>query len=210
MIYIGGHSLGAARAWLYAYARIARGMPVDGVYACGSPRPGDDAIGRALTPSMCVRSLKNGPDTITKVPFDIELLDEQYTQPTSFTSINEPPSADDEWGPLGWHHIELYQAGSRKLAPSGTSLELVTAVDAIARLYKAAVGWDWIDTTDGHYAAMQRFGEDKLLVFRGSTTGLDWLEDFAAWQIEAFGARMSAGFWAGVGPVLEKLDAALA
>src|ERR1039458_5413141 len=40
-IFIGGHSLGAARAGEYAWSRVMRGLPVDGVYVCGSPRAGN-------------------------------------------------------------------------------------------------------------------------------------------------------------------------
>ena len=53
-IYIGGHSLGAAEAYEYAYSRVKRGLRVDGVYCLAPPRPGT-----RLTPEM-VRTTSAG------------------------------------------------------------------------------------------------------------------------------------------------------
>ncbi len=77
-VYIAGHSLGAARAFLYAFSRVRRGLPVDGLFACGCPNPGNAVIGGVLQHAgIAVRSIKNRRDLVTDVPVDIALLGEQ-------------------------------------------------------------------------------------------------------------------------------------
>jgi predicted alpha/beta hydrolase family esterase len=59
-VFIGGHSLGAARAYEYAYARVVRGLRVDGIFALAPPNPGCAAIGKALA-ADCARVMASGP-----------------------------------------------------------------------------------------------------------------------------------------------------
>ncbi len=205
MIYIGGHSLGAARASLYAFSRIKRGLQVDGVFLFGCPRPGNGVIRDTLA-TIPVRSIKNGDDPITDVPLDLELLDEDYCQPRAFEHVDCPwnPSLPD-WGPFNAHHIELYQEGCKSLPDNGT---LLVAAQAVYDLYNLLGEWNWVHPEDGRYWGMRKIGNDRFLVARGSTTGYDWIEDFKALQVSQMGARVSDGFWDGVGPIRQILDRA--
>ena len=215
-VFIAGHSLGAAEADLYAYSRVKRGLPVAGVYTFGNPRPGNSALGTALAIIPVWRAIKNGVgrfpdyDLVTAVPFDIEeMLD--YAQPAPFEVIDEAPAPDDPWGLFRYHHSQLYQAGCRKLAPTGpdTAVELVEAIDAVQDLYDGTGAWTTEHFVNGQYWAARRTANGAMLVvFRGSTTDLDWIHDLETRQIDLYGAKVSAGFWAGVGPCLAELDAA--
>lgn len=217
-IFIVGHSLGAAEASLYAYSRVKRGLPVDGVYVFGCPRPGNSALGSALASVPIWRSIRNACggfpdyDLVTVVPFDIEpVLD--YAQPAPFETIAEPPAPDDPWLLFRYHHSQLYQAGCRKLVAtgSGTAVELVEAIDAVQDLYDGTGVWSWTHFVDGEYCAIRTNAAGaRMLVFRGSTTELDWMHDLDTMQVELHGAKVSRGFWAGVGPQEAELDAALA
>ncbi len=229
-VFAAGHSLGAAEAVDYVYDRVCRDLPVDGVYLIGSPQPGDAKIGTALSAVPIWRSVQNrvGPhfpdyDLITSVPFDAgpRLA---YCQPAPFELIAEPAEPDDPWGLFRYHHSQLYLAGVRKLAPtgSGAAVELVEAVEAIQDLYggpgyaahdKAPpVGrWDVRNFIDGQYWGVRRTSAGAwLLVFRGSTTRLDWWHDLEFEQTDLHGARVSKGFWAGPAASLPVLDAVLA
>ena len=205
MIYIAGHSLGAARASLCAYSRVKRGLPVAGVFLFGCPRPGNSVIRDTLA-SIPARSIKNSNDLITDVPLDIELLDEDYCQPRDFEAVDVPwnPSLPD-WGPFNPHHIELYQEGCQSLPDNAM---LLTAAQAVYDLYNLMGEWDWVHPEDGRYWGMRKVGHDRILVARGSTTNYDWIEDFRAIQFTQLGARVSEGFWDGVGPIESILDRA--
>lgn len=210
-VYIAGHSLGAARAYEYAYSRVVRGLRVDGIYALAPPNPGCSAIGLALAAIPNVRSIKNGRDLVPDVPVDIEWAGEEYVQPRPFEEINEPPPADDHDFLARWHHIGLYVAGVRKLPGTDAAIALPDAADQVARLYLDATGWDYIHPVDGSYWAMQTMPSGaRLLIPRGSVTLHDWLDDLDAGMVHVLGARMSAGFWAGVVPVQDMLDGWLA
>lgn len=213
-VYIGGHSLGAARACLYAYARLKRGLPVDGLYVFGCPNPGNHVIGLELASLSIFRSVKNRRDLVTDVPVDMELLNEEYVPARVFEECNAVPPSTDPWGPFRDHHIQLYQSGCRTLPIyPNASLSLVDAVDMVANLY----GYDkpkhprtWLHSEDGRYWGMYLMPNgDKFIVARGSTTELDWLDDFDALQVDVMNARMSRGFWDGVGPIMGLLDQAL-
>ena len=220
-VYLAAHSLGAARIWEYAYSRIMRGLRVDGIYALAPPRPGNKIIQRVLYANrakfQAVRSLKNRRDSVTTVPINIELLDEEFVQPWVFDETNEQPT-DSHVSLLGRffadHHIALYQAGARKLPDNpGAAVGLAEAADLVAHLYETSsvYDWDWINPVNGAYWAMKAMPTGaKLMIARGSVTMLDWLDDFDASEIVVLGAKMSRGFWAGVGPVEPALDAVLA
>ncbi|MFP5249287.1 MAG: lipase family protein [Acidobacteriota bacterium] len=218
-VFIAGHSLGAARACLYAYSRVKRGLPVDGVYTWGCPRPGNSALGSALSSVPIWRDIRNyaGPfpdfDLVTAVPFDVEPLFD-YCRVVRFENCDEAPAPNDPWGLFRYHHIQLYQAGCRKLPPtgSGAAVELVEAVDATADLYSNAGPWDWQHFVNGQYWGMRTMPTGaRLLIARGSTTELDWIDDLRTVQCQIDGgAWVSEGFWAGIGPILPALDGALA
>ena len=213
-VFIGGHSLAAARAWEYAYSRFVRGLRVDGVYALAPPNPGNRAIGmlaQKQPPNVVLLSLKNRRDLVTDVPVDIELLGEECVQPVPFTEIDQPPPAGDSWGVFADHHIGLYVAGANALPANAAAITLGDAAGDIARLYQSDAGWDWVNPVDGQYCAMRRYANTaRLMIFRGSVTEKDWLDDFDAVQIKVMGAMMSQGFWAGIGPIIDRLDGALA
>jgi len=64
---------------------------------------------------------------------------------------------------------------------------------------------------DGQFWGMRKTpGGANMVVFRGSTTRLDWWHDLEFEQIDLHGARVSKGFWAGPAASLGALDAALA
>ena len=229
-VFIAGHSLGAGEAEECAFDRVKRGLPVDGVYVIGSPRPGNSVLGTALSKVPVWRSIQNrvGPhfpdyDLVTSVPFEAGPLFD-YSQIAPFELIAEPAAPNDTWGLFRYHHSFLYQAGVQKLSPtsSGAAVELTEAVDAIQDLYggpgyaahdKAAPAgrWDVPNFVDGQFWGMRIMPNGaRLVVFRGSTTRLDWWHDFEFGQIDLHGAKVSAGFWQGVGASLGALDAALA
>ena len=105
-----GHSLGAARALLHAARRLSKGLPVSCVTVFGSPKPGFQGVADVLAP-LTIWSYKNGDDPVTDVPGLIL----PYVHPRQAFLIDEPPEPGDEWGLRARHHIELYQAGVRKL-----------------------------------------------------------------------------------------------
>lgn len=213
-VFIACHSLGAADGELYAKWRRENGLRVDGMYLLASPMPGNAAVGAGLAADVPVlRSIKNGPDYVTDVPFHIAVADLDYEQVAPFEAINEPPNVGDLDVLFRWHHIELYQAGCRKLPDNpAAAVSLADAADQVARLYTDPNGWDWINPVDGVYWAMKRMPSGaKLMIRRGSKTGMDWLiEDLDFTMIDVMGARASRGFWAGVDAVKELLDKVLA
>ena len=212
-VFIAGHSLGGARALLYAWARVRRGLPVTGVYAFAPPNPGEAKIGEdlayAVARGMVAVSVKNHRDLVCDVPVDVEELDEEYVQPFAFTEISEPGSLLDPWFLLRDHHKELYQAGVRKLPAIGGAVTLQQAMAEVVQLYDTSEGWDWLNPVDGAWWALRKFTNGaRLIIPRGSKTEKDWLDDFDALQIKVLGARVSAGFWRGI--PLELLDEQLA
>lgn len=212
MIYIGGHSLGGAEAYAYAFSRLRRGLPVAGIFALAPARPGDGVIGATFdaTPGLTSRAVHNQGDPIPDVPFDMQLVDEVYEQPHPFEMIDEAPAPGSDII-FGRHKIALYQTGCAKLPQGDGPIKLSQAADAIARLYATAEGWDWINPVDGLYWAMTMINGARLMIRRGSQTDIDWFrQDFDALEIPVHGARISRGFWSGVEPIEAALDAALA
>jgi hypothetical protein len=68
-IWFTGHSLGAALATVAAARLIAEGGRLDGLYTFGSPRVGNEALGRMMADGglNCYRFV-NGQDVVTMVP----------------------------------------------------------------------------------------------------------------------------------------------
>jgi len=204
-VFIAGHSLGGARALLYAYNRIQRGLRVDGVYALAPPNPGDRMIGVKLSPVL-VRSVRNGRDIVPKFPVDLPEFMEEYVQPRQFEATYEQPPV---FSLFAWHHVDLYVAGCAKLPAIPAAIHLTDAAEQIARLYQTNTGWDWINPVDGAWWASTKINGATLLVARGSVSVRDWLDDFDATQVTVMGARVSQGFWRGVDPYIPLLDAAV-
>ena len=213
-VYIGGHSLGAARAFLYAYSRIKRGLRVDGIYALASPHPGDKAIGQILFAAranfQAVRSLKNRRDFVLRVPEPIAFIGEEYYQSWQLDEINE--TVDMSFGLDPDHHIANYVAGAHKVPDNpSAAIKLGDAADQIERLYTDATNWDWINAANGAYSSMKVMPSGaRLAIFRGTASFLEWLQDFDAVQETVLGAKVSTGFWSGVAAVQDQLDAQLA
>lgn len=211
-----GHSRGGAVAYLEAFSRLKRGLRVDGVLAWAPARPGDQVIGDTFASAkLSVRAIHNiAPpiDPVPTVPFDIPLLDERYTQPQTFETVTQRSIPPDDWGPLASHHFELYREGCKALDQGTWPISLNQACDLCAQLYADPVnGWDTVIPVDGAYWVVKHLPNDvKVAISRGSTTGMDWLDNFKAWQINRFGARVSAGFWVGLAPIEQELDTAMA
>jgi hypothetical protein len=102
---IGGHSLGAARAWLFAGRYIAKGGTLRRVTVFGSPRPGCSELKQLLanTPKS---SYRNGDDPVPCVPVWLPSL--PYVHVIEPTSVCAEPMDWTE-GPMAWHNIGLYQ-----------------------------------------------------------------------------------------------------
>ena len=214
-IFIAGHSLGAARAWEYAYSRLFRGLRVDGVYALAPPRPGNHMISveiSAHSERLSLRSLWNLRDIVPAVPIDLELLNEEFEQPWPTVEITEPPTDPKYIDIDPDHNISLYVAGAKKIPDdAGVAITLGDAADQIQRLYQTTDGWDWINAVSGSYFGMKVMPNGaKLMMPRGTITAKEWLMDFDAIQIDVLNARMSRGFWSGIAAVQDELDAQLA
>ena len=113
-LYITGHSLGAARALLFAALVAAQGhtRSLRRVSVFGSPRPGGKRIIDLLAP-VEVNSYKNGNDPVCDVPFEIPVF-EPYRHPRTLIPVDVPPPEDDAWGLLARHHSELYIAAMKE------------------------------------------------------------------------------------------------
>jgi hypothetical protein len=112
---IAGHSLGAARAWLYAGILKAsipgypNQQPTKRVVTFGSPRPGFAKLA-ALLGEIPSRSYRNRHDPVCCVPFAIPPLF-PYVEPAPFTLIDAAPEPHDPWLGMADHHMELYAKG---------------------------------------------------------------------------------------------------
>jgi pimeloyl-ACP methyl ester carboxylesterase len=101
---ITGHSLGAARALIYA-AMMAGVRKVANVVTFGSPRPGAEKL-KYLLSGVTINSYRNRHDPVTNVPFDFPGM--PYVHPRDLIAVDAPPRLPDSWGLLADHHIALY------------------------------------------------------------------------------------------------------
>ena len=104
--YIVGHSLGAARAWLFAGRLVLAGNAPTRIAVCGSPRP----AGRQFRDLMATTnhvSYRNQNDPVTLVPFTLPPW-LPFVDPADFTYLNERPMRTDL---LASHDISLYGEG---------------------------------------------------------------------------------------------------
>lgn len=212
-IYLAGHSLGGANAYLYAASRIARGLRLDGLFCFAPARPGDGKIGALIRSrgDVVIRALGNLKDPVPDVPFDMPLLGDTYEQPRwPLEAIDEAPDPGADIV-FGRHRIALYVRGAAKLKQGSGPISLNRAAAEVARLYDDSSGWDWINPIDGLFWAMIQIDGARLLIRRGSHTAADWFkEDFDAVEEPWYGGKASRGFVAGVAPVKAALDKALA
>ena len=105
--YICGHSLGAARAVLFAGLLTARGLPPASIIGFGCPNTGCEQLTRILHP-LSGRLYRNREDPVPLVPYPLPLL--PWQKPWDQIKINEPPVDSD---PLADHRIFLYQQGAQ-------------------------------------------------------------------------------------------------
>jgi len=70
--------------------------------------------------------------------------------------------------------------------------------------------WDNLWPHDGGFAARKRVGDVDVVIWRGSTTALDWIDDldFEPVDYPVFG-KVHAGFLKGVSAVWDQVDATL-
>lgn len=106
---ITGHSLGAARAAIYA--GLSRIHPAR-LVLFGAPRPGFQRLADALK-EISATSYRNataeGRDRVTDLPlaFPPEL---PWTPAVRLTDVHAPPDPADA-SPFRWHHMPLYRKG---------------------------------------------------------------------------------------------------
>jgi Lipase (class 3) len=111
-----GHSLGAARAVEHAGMLTAYGLAPRAVVVWGEPKAGMRQLANVLAKAkVVVHSYRNLDDPVCTVPVTMGLLD--WIHGHDIVALNEPPILNDPWLLLRDHHIELYQAGMRKLNP---------------------------------------------------------------------------------------------
>jgi hypothetical protein len=109
-----GHSLGAARAVEHAGMLTADGMKPRAVVVWGEPKAGMKELVAVLA-SVVVHSYRNLSDPVPTVPITIGLL--EWTHGHDIVELDASPAANDAWGLLADHHIELYIEGMNKLNP---------------------------------------------------------------------------------------------
>lgn len=106
-IIVTGHSLGAARAVLFAAKlKVQDGFQNVEWVSFAMPRPGFRTLAEVAVGGHWYRNGEDAP--VTHVPYLLGL----YKHPGSMFQINEPGQGS---GPFSEHHIELYQAGVAKL-----------------------------------------------------------------------------------------------
>ncbi len=110
-----GHSLGAARALLFAglWQKYNHLEAINEVVVFGAPRPGGQKLKDILAP-VTIRSYKNAHDPVTDVPIDLGLL-EPYCEPAPFIMLDVPPAPDDDWGIVAPHRLQYYAQGVKAL-----------------------------------------------------------------------------------------------
>jgi hypothetical protein len=111
-----GHSLGAARALIFAAMMTAAGKPPAQVETFGTPRPGFQQLSKILMSAPYMpHCWKNGHDPVTDVPFLICPDGDGYQRPVLQDHfVAEPPPG--ALLPFAYHHMLLYFAGLAALA----------------------------------------------------------------------------------------------
>jgi hypothetical protein len=102
---ITGHSLGAARALIFAGLLEVAGAKPEKVVTFGSPKPGAEKL-KFILSGVAINSYRNRHDPVTNCPID--LLGLPYVHPRDLIAVDAPPPQPDPWGFLADHHISLY------------------------------------------------------------------------------------------------------
>ena len=103
-----GHSLGAARALLFAGDMSVSHLAIPlRVVTFGSPRPGAQKL-KDILKNVPICSYKNGDDPVTDVPFN--LPDFPYIHPRDLIPVKVETTSPDPWLLLKNHHIQNYIA----------------------------------------------------------------------------------------------------
>ncbi len=112
-VYVTGHSLGAARAWIFGAMLIKAGFKPTAIVPLAPPRPGFNDFCSILNQSgVPLRGYHNAGDPVPDVPLFLPPL-EPYEQPVSLIPINWAPATED-LSPLRCHHISLYLQGIKQ------------------------------------------------------------------------------------------------
>ncbi len=116
-VWISGHSLGAARAWIYAALVLTARNVVKpaGVATIGTPRPGFPHLRKLVAKSgIHARAYANKGDPVCDVPLRIPFI-WPYCEPVDPIEIDVAPD-DGADGPLARHHAALYVKGVSALS----------------------------------------------------------------------------------------------
>jgi len=108
-ICLGGHSLGGARPQMVAAILTKDGVKVSQVTTFGAPRIGFSKVCDSLSGVDCTVYV-NGRDPVPQVPRIIPF----WTHPGNIVALNEKPSSNEVLD-IGWHSIDLYVKGVKKL-----------------------------------------------------------------------------------------------
>ena len=113
LIFLIGHSLGAARSLLFAGEMIRNYYAVSGIFVFGSPRPGGGHLTELLqSAKVPISAFENQNDPVVGVPLSLPTLPYQHPySPSQTIKIDQKPKWDDPWGPIAPHHMELYAEG---------------------------------------------------------------------------------------------------
>ena len=105
-----GHSLGAARACIFAALLSVLGKPPASLITFGTPRPGFGKLSDLLRSNIkTIRHYRNGPDPVALVPRSFKIL--PYQKPVPDTEIAVPPVGTDPVDVFAWHAMSLYLRG---------------------------------------------------------------------------------------------------
>ena len=158
----------------------------------GEPKPGGSQFAGLLSKldesvSYCNRTGPLQHDRVTDVPFTIPILGLDFSHPTPLQFVSAEPPANDPYGIFRYHHAALYLQGviMEKLDPIiYQSALLCTAI------YTDFGVWDAQAETSGVVWALKKDGPRAYVVFRGSKTLFDWLNDLTALDPKVLASRI--------------------
>lgn len=181
-------------------------MPVLRRIVFGEPKPGGQQLANLLLKlqegaSYCNRTGPLQHDRVTDVPFTVPALGFDFVHPTSLIidKIQQAPITNDEYGIFSWHHMSLYYEGAKRGALDSVHVEAARLCQAIyAYPGDEPEPWDVRNETYGVSWGIRYRGERAYVVFRGSLTLLDWVEDLFGFNPEAILKHDTFGLvWAG-------------
>ena len=190
----------------------------------GEPKPGMAQFAAVLakldrSEAYCNRVGTLAHDRVTDLPYDVPLLGLDYEHPTQFDFVSATPVANDPYGIFAEHHCPLYLQGVQSANLDPITVEAARLCDAIyAYPGSTPEKWDEQLTTADVYWAIKFEGARAYVVFRGSDSLFDWMEDLIGFdpgritQHDTFG-RMWDGFllgmeetWAAIKPLIANVD----